>query len=63
MLYNLLAYWAIGLTLGYYLTFNQGMGPAGMWIGMIAGLSVGGFLMVTRFFRLTTRMLRLEASS
>ncbi len=57
MYFNLLAYWAIGLTLGYYLTFNQQLGPAGMWIGMIAGLSVGGSLMVARFLLITRRML------
>ena len=62
MLYNLLAYWAIGLSLGYYLTFNQQFGPAGMWIGMIAGLTVGGTLMVIRFFNLTRQMLLAEAA-
>ncbi len=57
MLYNLLAYWVIGLSLGYYLTFHQQLGPAGMWIGMIAGLTVGGSLMVIRFLHITKRML------
>jgi MATE family multidrug resistance protein len=57
MYFNLLAYWVIGLTLGYYLTFNQQLGPAGMWIGMIAGLTVGGSLMVARFLLITRRML------
>ena len=56
MFYNLLAYWFIGLTLGYYLTFNAQMGPAGMWIGMIAGLTVGGSLMVARFLYITRHM-------
>ena len=51
MLYNLIAYWAIGFSLGYYLTFIAGLGPKGMWIGMIAGLSVGGGLLATRFVR------------
>jgi MATE family multidrug resistance protein len=46
---NVLSYWAIGLTLGYYLTFTREMGPAGMWIGMIAGLSVGAVLLTARF--------------
>jgi len=63
MLYNLLAYWVIGLSLGYYLTFHQQLGPAGMWIGMIAGLTVGGSLMVTRFLHITRRMLAQEASA
>jgi multidrug resistance protein, MATE family len=62
MFYNLLAYWVIGLSLGYYLTFHQQLGPAGMWIGMIAGLTVGGSLMVARFMHITRRMLVHEAS-
>ncbi|MDZ4729367.1 MAG: MATE family efflux transporter [Xanthomonadales bacterium] len=61
MIFNLIAYWAIGLTLGYYLTFHQQLGPAGMWIGMIAGLTVGGSLMVARFLLITKRMLAVRS--
>jgi MATE family multidrug resistance protein len=57
MLYNLFAYWVVGLSLGYYLTFQQQLGPAGMWIGMIAGLTVGAGLMVVRFLNLTRQMI------
>lgn len=46
---NVISYWLIGLALGYYLTFNAEMGPAGMWIGMIAGLTVGAVLLTARF--------------
>jgi MATE family multidrug resistance protein len=53
MFYNFAAYWLIGLSLGYYLTFSQQLGPAGMWIGMIAGLTVGASLMVGRFLHIT----------
>jgi MATE family multidrug resistance protein len=49
MFINILSYLLIGLSLGYYLTFNQSMGPAGMWIGMIAGLSFGAVLLLARF--------------
>jgi MATE family multidrug resistance protein len=49
MFINILSYLLIGLSLGYYLTFNKSMGPAGMWIGMIAGLSFGAVLLLTRF--------------
>ena len=49
MFINTLSYLFIGLSLGYYLTFNKAMGPAGMWIGMIAGLSFGAVLLLTRF--------------
>jgi MATE family multidrug resistance protein len=51
MIYTIISFWLIGMTLGYYLTFNAGMGPAGMWIGMIAGLSAAAVLMLARFQR------------
>jgi MATE family multidrug resistance protein len=49
MLYTVVAFWIVGMTLGYTLTFNRGMGPAGMWVGMIAGLTVAAALMLRRF--------------
>ena len=57
MLYTVIAYWAVGMTLAYYLTFNQQMGPAGMWIGMIAGLSVAAVLLGIRFWRSASRLI------
>jgi MATE family multidrug resistance protein len=56
VLYNFFAYWIVGMSLGYYLTFNVELGPAGMWIGMIFGLTVGAILMTTRFLRLSGRL-------
>lgn len=49
MFINILSYLFVGLALGYYLTFNKAMSPAGMWIGMIVGLSFGAVLLTTRF--------------
>ena len=49
MLYMVISFWVVGMTLGYKLTFGQEMGPAGMWIGMIAGLTVAASLMLLRF--------------
>jgi MATE family multidrug resistance protein len=56
--YNVVSYWLIGLTLGYYLTFHQSMGPAGMWIGMISGLTSGSILLFSRFWRRSARLIR-----
>jgi MATE family multidrug resistance protein len=56
--YNIISYWLIGLLLGYHLTFERQMGPAGMWIGMIAGLTCGSVLLLTRFLRKSARMAR-----
>ena len=46
-----LAYWGIGMPLGAYLGLVLGWGPRGMWIGLIAGLSVAAFLLARRFLR------------
>ena len=35
------AYWIIGMPLGWWLTFRDGMGARGMWVGLIAGLIRG----------------------
>ena len=51
MVYNVISYWVIGLSMGYYLTFTRELGPSGMWMGMIAGLTAGAILMTGRFFR------------
>jgi MATE family multidrug resistance protein len=56
--YNIISYWLIGLSLGYYLTFNREMGAAGMWIGMIAGLTSGAILLLVRFLRRSHRLAR-----
>jgi MATE family multidrug resistance protein len=56
MVYTVIAYWMIGMPLGYYLTFGRQMGPAGMWIGMIAGLSVGAILLMARYLRSSSHL-------
>ena len=57
MLYTVVAFWIVGMTLGYTLTFSRGMGPAGMWIGMIAGLTVAAALMLRRFHHTGNRFI------
>jgi MATE family multidrug resistance protein len=56
--FNMISYWLIGLTTGYYLTFTMEMGPAGMWIGMISGLTSGAILLSVRFWYRSARMIR-----
>jgi MATE family multidrug resistance protein len=62
MIYTIISFWIVGMTIGYYLTFNAAMGPAGMWIGMIAGLSVAAVLMLARFQRSSQRLIALAVS-
>ena len=40
MLINLLGYWVLGLPLSIYLGFVAGLGPAGLWWGLVLGLGV-----------------------
>lgn len=58
VLITIISFWIVGMTLGYYLTFNRAMGPAGMWIGMIAGLTVAAGLMLLRFQHTSNRFIR-----
>ncbi len=44
----LVGYWVIGLPIGWALTFRAGMGPAGLWWGITAGLTVVAVLLVGR---------------
>jgi len=49
------AYWGIGMPVGWWLAFRAGWGARGMWIGLIAGLTVAALLLSMRFARLTRR--------
>ncbi len=49
-----LAYWIIGLPIGYALGIILGMGVTGVWIGLSAGLSVAALLLTVRFYLKTT---------
>ncbi|MBV6653118.1 MAG: MATE family efflux transporter, partial [Mameliella sp.] len=54
-LFVLLAYWVIGIPIGYWLAFILGMDIAGIWIGLVLGLSASAILLTLRFLRLTKR--------
>jgi MATE family multidrug resistance protein len=49
MLLAALGYWAIGLPVGAALAFGAGLGAAGLWWGLAAGLSSVAALMTWRF--------------
>jgi len=51
MAMTLFAYWVIGMPFGWWLAFRQGLGARGMWMGLVAGLSVAALLLFTRFWR------------
>lgn len=57
MLLAAFAYWGIGMPVGAGLGLGLGWGPKGMWIGLIAGLTVAATLLGARFLRSSRRLL------
>ncbi|GAB3780194.1 MATE family efflux transporter [Dyella agri] len=51
MAITLFAYWGVGMPAGWWLAFHHGLGARGMWMGLIAGLSVAALLLFIRFWR------------
>ncbi len=46
---TVLAYWGVGFPLGWWLGIARGWGATGLWVGLIAGLSVAAVLLSARF--------------
>lgn len=51
MLANLVAYWFIGLPVGFLLAFKAGWGAQGIWIGLCIGLMIIGGVLLTVWYR------------
>lgn len=51
-----IAYWVIGIPLGYLLAFKAGMGASGIWVGFIAGLSCSSIFLCVRFFKMSGKI-------
>ncbi len=63
---TIVAYWGIGLPLGYVLGLTDllmpRLGVAGFWVGFIAGLSSAAVLLNIRLYRISRRPLRLPGT-
>lgn len=46
-----IAYWLIGIPVGYVLSFKLQMGAAGIWLGFVTGLTASSVLLNTRFLK------------
>jgi multidrug resistance protein, MATE family len=55
---TLVAYWVIGLPLGYVFGFVLGMNEIGIWYGLFIGLTVTGVLLLYRFHSLSAKLLK-----
>ena len=43
------SYWIIGFPISYYLGLKTSLGSVGIWIGLLAGLTVSAILLLARF--------------
>jgi MATE family multidrug resistance protein len=48
LIVNAIGFWAIGLPLGWWLTFRAGLGPTGLWWGLVAGLAAVASILLAR---------------
>lgn len=46
-----IAYWIIGIPVGYFLAFHTKLGPMGIWTGLIVGLSCSSAFLCWRFLK------------
>ena len=48
-LFTMIAYWIVGLPVGYILGIHLGMGVTGVWYGLVMGLFTSSLLLFVRF--------------
>jgi len=57
-LVTFLAYWGLGLPLGYFLAFKMDFAEKGIWIGLLIGLTLTAGLLLYRFDQLSKRKVK-----
>ena len=50
-----IAYWVIGLPFGWLFAFHYHMGAAGMWLGLIIGLTLASVFLGSRFIKMVRK--------
>jgi multidrug resistance protein, MATE family len=50
-----IAYWVIGLPVGWVFAFHYRMGAAGMWLGLIIGLTLASVFLGIRFLQMAKK--------
>jgi MATE family multidrug resistance protein len=61
MMVNFISYWIVGFPIGYLLGITLKIGPEGLWVGLISGLTVAAVLHNYRFNKLTKKKNRFTA--
>jgi len=56
-LITFIAYWLVGFPVMYYLSMHTEYESSGIWIGLLAGLTVSGVLLYIRFHLLSNRLI------
>lgn len=56
-LITFISYWVVGFPISYYLGKADAYGSLGIWIGLIAGLTVAAVLLFIRFHLLTKKLI------
>lgn len=60
VLVTFVAYWMIGLPIGWSLGIGRALGPQGLWVGLVAGLTFAALLLSLRFWRISRNLDRGE---
>lgn len=55
---TLVAYWGVGLSVAWWLGVHRGGQTPGLWVGLIAGLSMAALLLSLRFVSRARRLIR-----
>ena len=58
--FSAISYYAICLPCAYLLGFTFGLGPEGVWIGLLLGLAAAALMFCTRFVRISRRYIATE---
>lgn len=62
-LVTLVAYWVLGLPLGYFFAFQLEMGEIGIWYGLLIGLSLTAVLLFYRFHILSKNKIQKQINA
>ncbi len=57
-LITFIAYWLVGFPISYFLGLHSAYKSSGIWIGLLAGLTVSGVLLLIRFNVLSKRLIK-----